>query len=276
MNTQCIICDNAETRAYIPGLKRCGKCGLVFFDTDLSDGEMRNIYSVNYFFGINYADYVREKKALQLNFKRCLNELLNYVESPKEKNLFEIGSAYGFFLESARPAFASVRGIDVSPDGCSYAKEKLGLDVICDNFLNVDIEKDRYDVFCLWDTIEHLRQPHLYIEKIGHSIRTGGIVSLTTGDIGSLNALVRKGRWRMIHPPEHLFYFSEDTISAILSKYGFEILKITHPGNYRTLNGMFIRRQNSIFYRLLKDRGLLDIPVYFNLFDIMQVMARKK
>ena len=60
----------------------------------------------------------------------------------------------------------------------------------------------------MWDTIEHLKRPDLFVQKAAADLRPGGLIALTTGDIGSLNARLRGARWRMIHPPTHLHYFS--------------------------------------------------------------------
>lgn len=274
--TRCIICEQTRTDNFMSGLKKCANCGLVFADMEISDEEVKRIYQKEYFFGRVYVDYIKERTAQNLNFNKRLHRLLQYVDSPKQKSLFEIGSAYGFFLDLARKEFGFVKGIDITEDGCAYAGQKLGLNVVRGDFLKFDIEKDKYDVFCLWDTIEHLKEPHLYIEKISNCIKRGGLISLTTGDIESLNAKLTKSKWRLIHPPEHLFYFSRKTITNLLEKYGFEIAKVEYCGSYRTLNFLFLNRQNSISYKLLKRTRLLDIPFYLNLFDIMFLIARRR
>ncbi|MFH0772357.1 MAG: class I SAM-dependent methyltransferase [Candidatus Omnitrophota bacterium] len=276
MIKNCIVCGNERHADFMPGLKKCSDCGLVFVSVDLNDKTIRDIYGNNYFFGGVYADYMREKRALQLNFRKRLNDLLQYVETPGQKYLFEIGSAYGFFLEVAKEKFSSVRGIDISEEGCLYAREKLGMDTICDDFLKFDLEADKYDVFCLWDTIEHLRSPHSYLEKISACIKKGGVVSLTTGDIESLSARISGKRWRMIHPPEHLFYFSRDTISRLLEKSGFDVLSVKYRGNYRSLNTILAPNKSSSFLNAIDEIRPFNIPLYLNLFDIMHIVARKR
>ena len=47
------------------------------------------------------------------------------------------------------------------------------------------------DVVCMWDTIEHLQHPHLYIERASANMNRGGVIAITTGDIGSLMARMR-------------------------------------------------------------------------------------
>jgi cyclopropane fatty-acyl-phospholipid synthase-like methyltransferase len=248
---------------------------MVFCGLKITDEEQNRLYQREYFFGLNYVDYIKERAALRLNFKRYLEHILRYTVSPKNSRLFEIGAAYGFFLEAARDEFCTIDGIDICADGCLYAQDKLGVKIRCGDFLETSIEKGRYDIFCMWDTIEHLTQPHLYIKKISETIKKEGIVAITTGDIDSLNARMAGKRWRLICPPAHLFYFSIKTISALLNRYGFEVLEVAHTGNYRTLGGMLLRRQNSIVHKMLKRTGIDGVPIYINMFDIMQVIARK-
>lgn len=276
MTARCIICERGQFNNFIGGLKKCANCGLVLFDLDLTDEAIKAFYEKDYFFGRCYVDYIREKRALQLNFRKHLKELLYHVDSPKQKALFEIGCAYGFFLELAKKEFGFVQGIDISEDGCEYAREKLGLNVVRGDFIKFDIEKNKFDIFCLWGTIEHLKNPHLYLEKIRDCIKKDGIISLTTGDIESTTAKLSKDKWRLIQPPEHLFYFSRKTISSLLKKYGFEIVRIEYCGYYRTLHFLFLKHQNSIVYKLLKNIALTNTPFYLNLFDTMHLIAKKR
>ena len=57
-------------------------------------------------------------------------------------------------------------GIDVSKDGIDYSREKLNLETYNGDLLEYDFRDKEFDVACMWDTIEHLSHPHLYLEKI--------------------------------------------------------------------------------------------------------------
>ncbi len=138
------------------------------------------------------------------------------------------------------------------------------------------MEKDKFDIFCLWDTIEHLREPHLYIKKISEHIKKGGIISLTTGDIDSFVARLQRDRWRLIHPPEHLYYFSRKTISALLEKYGFKVINVKYSGFHRRLGLLCSPFRRYAIYKFLESNFISDISIYLNLFDIMHVTARKE
>lgn len=198
---KCIICNKTNHDTLFQGILKCRDCSHAFADDVLTDEELFKIYSRNYFFGEEYSDYFADRRVLEKNFKARLKVLNRFIEPDRHRSLLEIGCAYGFFLSLVRNQFDSVQGIDINADGIDYAKKQLGLNVFREDFLKQDFKNHVFDVVCLWDTIEHLRDPHLYIEKIGRHTKKGSLIALTTGDIDSLNAKARKENWRLIHPP---------------------------------------------------------------------------
>jgi 2-polyprenyl-3-methyl-5-hydroxy-6-metoxy-1,4-benzoquinol methylase len=276
----CLVCHGPFVPAYILGLVRCSGCGFVSADMNLSDEEIRELYGWKYFHGAEYANYLQEKDSLLLNFQRKLNTLLKYVDDPEHKALFEVGCAYGFFLELARRTFSRASGIDISTEAVTHARDVLGVNAGPGDFLSAPLE-DRYDVVCMWDVIEHLSRPDLFLERIASLLVPGGILALTTGDIDSMNARIRGARWRLIHPPTHLHYFSQRTLQTLLARFGLQVVSLIYAGNYRTLRSILYallvqRHKGKRLYRLLDWLGILDRSVYTNLFDIMLVIARKE
>jgi hypothetical protein len=133
----------------------------------------------------------------------------------------------------------------------------------------------------MWDTIEHLKRPDLFVEKASADLAPGGLLAITTGDIGSWNARLRGAKWRMIHPPTHLHYFSVDTISRLLRRHGFEIAHVSHPGNARNLRSILYyllswgKAESPVHKALMRWRAF-DLRITVNFFDIMFVVARRR
>lgn len=271
---KCIICGNDQHRELFDGIVKCRNCELVFFDQELDENEVKKLYGEAYFKGEEYCDYEEDKNILQKNFKSRLKDILKYR---KQGSLFEIGSAYGYFLERAKKYF-DIEGIDITEKPTAFAREKLGLDVHTGDYQNIKLLKKK-DVFCMWDTIEHLQEPQKFVEKISQEIKPGGYLFITTGDIDSILPKVQGKKWRLIHPPTHLYYFSRRTIRKLLEQNGFQVLEIKHPGFHRSLSQIIYallylkRRKNS--ERAKKLLKWIDFPIYLNTFDIMMVVAKK-
>jgi SAM-dependent methyltransferase len=257
---------------------RCSGCGHVFLDLALGDADLARLYATAFFRGGAYSDYVRDKAVMQRNFRRFVAVLRGYGNGGR---LFEIGAAYGFFLELARRHWR-VEGVDIVGEAAAYARTALGLDVAAGDFLELPLVEAAYDVVAMWDTIEHLRHPARYVAKIGRILKPGGIVALTTGDVGSVMARVRGRRWRLYHPPFHIHYFSRQTIADLLSRHGLAVVSIKAVGFDRSLDTMLYRvladGKPAVLraaYRGMRGLGFTRRALYLNLFDIMLVVARR-
>jgi SAM-dependent methyltransferase len=275
----CLVCEGAYGPSTIPGLVRCRQCGFVSADLQLSHDELAELYSRRYFAGEEYRDYVAERALIERQFRARLARLQRFVPSPGSKRLFEIGAAYGFFLSVARDVFQRVEGIDIAADAAAMARESFGLPVATGDFLDHRID-GLVDVVCLWDTIEHLARPDLYIQKAAAIVKPGGVLALTTGDIESLVARMRGAKWRQIHPPTHLHYFSRATLTRLLERFGFRIKYVGHEGMTRSVDTMAyilltIKRQQHGLYRALKRAHLLDWHLHLNLRDIVFLVAER-
>ena len=111
---ECIVCGHSTSDPFYEGILKCSNCSYVFADIRLSDEELFSLYSEKYFLGEEYRDYASEKAIIQKNFKLRYDVLRKFIDPERHKRLFEIGSAYGYFLDLVRDDFDSVSGIDVA------------------------------------------------------------------------------------------------------------------------------------------------------------------
>jgi SAM-dependent methyltransferase len=258
----------------------CPACKFVYADEIPDLQALEQTYSENYFSGnVAYRNYESDKIGLQRNFRQRINVLRRFKP---QGDLFEIGCAFGFFLECAQP-YWEVCGSDISPAAIQHAREVLNLKVQQGDFEHFVISPNSFDVIAMWDVIEHLADPVLAIAKCREALRSGGIIALTTGDIGALVPRLQKQGWRMVIP-EHLYYFSKPSITALLERYGFELIHFSHPGNSRSLSQLahvltWQRAETGwrgTLLRMLERSPIAHWSIYLNLYDIMFVVARKK
>ncbi|MBI2424412.1 MAG: class I SAM-dependent methyltransferase [Candidatus Hydrogenedentes bacterium] len=278
MTQTCICCGGTTITDHLRGLKRCTACTHVWADMDLSDEALRALYAEGYFQGEEYLDYEKEAPALQRNFRARLREI--HARHPGGGSLWEIGTAYGLFLREAQAQF-SAAGCDISEHAVSQARARYGVDARCMDYLR-DEAPDAQDVVCLWDTIEHLREPHAFLARAVDQLRDGGTLALSTGDIGSLMARTRGAKWRLIHPPTHLHYFSARSITVLLHRLGFGDVEVHYRAFWRSADAVAFRlfahppgKVTAPLYRVLCGAGLLHFAFPMNTFDLMTVYARK-
>ena len=273
----CLVCGGPRLEPHLAILRRCPACGFVTAALDAAI-DSRRLYGSGYFSGEEYLDY-RSDEAF---FKRCFRSRLAEVLARKPGGtLLEIGAAYGFFLDLAKEHFR-VLGYEVNEEAARYAREKFGVDVRTEDFLacSADDMQGEVDATVMWDVIEHLERPDLYLARVAKLSRPGALLYITTGDIGSFVARWQGCRWRMIHPPTHVHYFNRETLSRLLADHGFRVLDIRAVGVARSVRQVLysilvLRMQRPALYETC---ARLVPPTWgftLNTFDIMQVVAQK-
>jgi 2-polyprenyl-3-methyl-5-hydroxy-6-metoxy-1,4-benzoquinol methylase len=262
---------------YFKGLLKCKSCNFITTDLDIDASDIQKIYGEKYFFGNEYVDYIKDKEILQSNFRTRLKSILEYKN---DGLLVEVGCAYGFFLDLAKQYF-EVKGYEICKDAVDYAKG-LSLDVESGDFLKANIPESSVDVITMWDLIEHLVEPQKYVALAKNILKHDGLLCITTGDISSLNARLRREKWRMIHPPTHLHYFSRDTLKLLLEKNGFKIVHEEYIGMTRSLRQiaysilMLGQKKHTKLFNILESLKLSDLKFSLNLRDIIFVIAKNK
>lgn len=278
--SNCIVCGGLYRASHLPALFECTNCKFVSANLAISDEELAEIYGEDYFHGEEYLDYIKEGESLRLNFRRRLDSLERVFPELSDATVFEVGCAYGFFLKEAEGRVMRASGMDISADAVNYAQNVEQVNAQCGNYLDLKLPES-VDVITMWDTIEHLKRPDLFVKKAANDLRKGGCIAITTGDIGSLNARMKGKNWRMIHPPSHLHYFSTKTLSRLLDLAGFDVIHVSHPGNSRRLRSVLyfltvIKAGRKELYERFQHSSIFNIDVTANLFDIMYVIGRKR
>ncbi len=280
---ECIICgSNSNTFIYDNTLIKCSSCKFVTANLELSKEQLESIYSENYFNGDEYVNYLADKLTIQKNFTKRLNQLQIDSNSLIKMNALEIGCAYGFFGELFTKKYgrAKYTGVDVVKEAISYGQETFGLNLILQDYLTYPMTEKYTHVF-MWDVIEHLPRPDHFIEKISNETTQGSELHITTGDIGAFLPKIQKQNWRMIHPPTHLHYFTKNTITTLLQKYGFEVKSVTYNPVYRSVKQIFyslflLNKPNNNFTNKVFSKIQKNWFIPLNTYDIMHVKAVKK
>ncbi|MFO1019191.1 MAG: class I SAM-dependent methyltransferase [Planctomycetales bacterium] len=235
-NEECIVCGATAWERHFDILLKCRHCDYVRADLDLDNPVINDLYDETYFSGGEYGDYLGDRDVHVRNFRRRYDMLIRHAGRPK--SVFEIGCAYGLWLELLTRENIPACGMDICEEPVKYAAESLHQNAKFGDFLTADIPAGAHDVYCMWDTIEHLSHPEQFVQKVYDLLPPGGWFFATTGDIGAWMARFRGKKWRMIHPPTHLHYFSGATAEKMLRRIGFDNVSIESVSVYRNLRSV--------------------------------------
>jgi hypothetical protein len=127
------------------------------------------------------------------------------------------------------------------------------------------------------DVIEHLEHPKATLALCSEFLRAGGVIILTTPNFASALAKITGKGWRNMTPPQHLWYFTPDSISKIAAAAELEICQITHPWKRVPISLVMqlISRSTGLAMprTVLSSLSKIGLPV--NLFDTMRIVLRK-
>lgn len=278
MRRRCAVCD--EPDALRPGHEKwgyaiavCLRCGAGV--TLVPEGfDATRLYDEGYFTGGHrdgYADYPGSESVLRREFGRTLATLRRHVRGGR---LLEVGCAYGYFLDEARASF-TVEGLELAPDGVSACRAR-GLDVRAEPLSAAALEgRGPYDAAVMLDVIEHLADPFAGLSAIHDALAPGGHLLLTTGDFGSPVARAMGKSWRLLTPPQHLFFFTRESLSRLLERAGFSVVSIDHPWKLVPL-GLALFQVTRPLGVTVSPGWASRVTIPVNLFDAVQIVARRR
>jgi hypothetical protein len=271
----CAACGQTDARPLyeVNGFQivRCS-CGLA--RTVLPNGfDPSTIYTEEYFQGGHrdgYADYEGSGDELRHEFRRILRALCKHVSGGK---LIELGCAFGFFLEEASSAFTTC-GVEISDHARAVCTGKR-LDVVREATPEFLASHGPFDAAVMLDVLEHMQDPGDMLDRLRESMRPGAQLLVTTGDYGSLLARVMGKRWRLMTPPQHLWFFSPRTVSALLERHGFRVHTVDHPWKLVPMALVAYQATRYVGGQNLVRKFVPPGRIPINLFDAMRVIATR-
>jgi SAM-dependent methyltransferase len=248
----------------------CARCGLGW----LTDGGHPGaaFYDEAYFQGgedaVGYRDYLSLEPALRRSAVLRLRRILGR----RGGRALDVGCGPGFFLDVARAAGFAVQGVEVSPFAARYARERLGLSVVEGPFPGAPLPAGGFELVTLWDALEHLAAPHAVMAEVARVLAPGGALVLSTGDRTALVARLSGRRWHLYNLPEHLFFYSPESLRRLMAAHGIALRALRHEGAHYPLSYLAERLEKTLGVRLPLGRlGRLALPV--NLGDVLTASA---
>lgn len=257
-------------------VRRCTVCGLG--SAEPRDFHPEAYYTEDYFNGGHadgYSDYAGSEHVLRAEFARMVDVLKEHCRPGGR--LLEIGSAYGFFLKEAQSSF-EVHGIELAKDAVEACR-RAGLQNVYQGVVDEDIlaRIGPVDGVVMLDVIEHLTDPFKTLHLCTKFLKPGGVILITTGDFGAPAARLAGRRWRLMTPPQHLWFFSRASFANIARSLGLNMVAYTRPWKSVPLSLILFQIARMVGVNLkvssLAPSSRLGIPV--NLFDAMRVVLRK-
>jgi SAM-dependent methyltransferase len=277
ISRDCPACRVKTFHSYLFSMNRCRiwrciSCGLG--RADIENFDSGAYYTADYFSGRHadgYADYCGAEPVLRREFAKSVNFIRRFRTYGR---LLDIGCAYGFFLKEARHYF-NVSGIEIADDAAVSCR-RAGLPVLSGMADETNMaEIGAVDVITLFDVIEHLPQPSETLALCSRQLTPGGLIVITTGDFASLAARLMGARWRLMTPPQHLWFFTRDSLRRMAEAVGLSIVHFDHPAKLVPLSLIAFQFRRMVGMPNSRPAAASQIGVPVNLFDAMRIVLQK-
>ena len=215
-------------RSQLPELKlrRCRECGCLWAnDARQDNGLLTEAYER---VSDAYFD-AQEDDPRYVNFYKWLEALAKrYVSG---STVLDVGCGEGVFLSTISAEW-SKHGLEPSASGASLAK-KRNLDVACAT-LDTTVKRYEADLISALDVIEHVVDPHHFVDSLKQQLRPGGVMLLLTGDADSYTAKAAGSQWSYLRWCGHISVFTQSGLRRLVESHGFEVVdweRCEHPSS---------------------------------------------
>jgi 2-polyprenyl-3-methyl-5-hydroxy-6-metoxy-1,4-benzoquinol methylase len=225
---QCIVCGSVQAPGLAAWHATCPVCAYESAALQVAINQKQAGES------INEAQREAALKALRLENFRVIVDAAHRHVRPGANSLLDVGSAHGWFLETARERF-DVLGVE--PDEVVGGRAAArGLPVRRGYFPNVLHEGERFDVIVFNDVIEHIPDISSALAACAQRLNPGGILVLnlpsSRGFFYRLAKLFARLGWRVPFerlwqkglPSPHVHYFHDANLARLVARHGFELV----------------------------------------------------
>jgi SAM-dependent methyltransferase len=200
------------------GFVHCPDCDLVFRFPLPSDAQILEMHNNC------YSEIKITIDTTNLNSPEY--SVLNHVKYIRSwgyagENVLDFGAGTGLFAWHLKQEGFLVEGVEFSKKAIDFAIKRYGLRF----FESLNNLKDKkvqlFDIITLIETIEHIKRPHIILERLYSILKPGGTIYISTPNRNGINARINSNAWREARNTCHLILFNHRSLSKILTEVGF-------------------------------------------------------
>lgn len=225
---ECIVCGNTQVPGLAPWHASCPACN---YESAALQVAINESPSGN---PVDEAEREAGLKALRRENFRVIVDAARRHARPGANRLLDVGSAHGWFLETARDSF-DVLGVE--PDAVVGSRAAArGLPVRRGYFPDALQAGERFDAIVFNDVIEHIPDIRSALAACAQRLNAGGILILnlpnSRGFFYRLSKLIVRLGWRVPFerlwqkglPSPHVHYFNSSNLARLVADHGFALI----------------------------------------------------
>lgn len=185
---------------------------------------------------------LRRKLRKRERIENVAYKMLLRIEREREPgsaiSMVDVGCGTGEKLVRISRYFKERRGVDVRPVGVEISaqlsketNERLAeLNGRCIHAAAIEglesLEDDSLDLAILCSYLEHEVEPMAVLRAVSKKLRKGGYAIIKVPNFGSWNRRLRHKRWCGFRYPDHVNYFTPNTLTRMIETSGLKLWKM--------------------------------------------------
>lgn len=198
---------------------RCAGCGFLYRHPGIRPERLGDLYATGKYASFLAGKYTRKRVR---RYKVTMAPFGALFESGQGRRLLDFGCGNGLFLDLAYERGFECYGVDLAADAIEAAREKpSGRHTYHGQPAEIpEIAAGGFQVITLWSVLAHLAQPVEDLTMLRRLLAPDGVLLLLTVNAGSLVLRRRLETWGGF-TPNHLIFFSPQTLPLLLRRAGF-------------------------------------------------------
>jgi 2-polyprenyl-3-methyl-5-hydroxy-6-metoxy-1,4-benzoquinol methylase len=242
----CALCGGDETKPIRSeagfAIVQCRGCGLIYPNPRLTPQGLADHYANQYYGAADSEADPRDLANFKIDsYRSGLRRLCDLDGLSRGTPLLDVGCGTGVFLELAREFGFDPVGVEVSERAAAFARERRRLRVVTGGLPDSQFAPQSFGVVTLWDVFEHIPDANQLLAELRKLLQPDGLLVIRVPNatflrckdwllsrllprelLGSLLGVSELTMWE---PREHLYNYNERTLTRMLAKHGFRVLR---------------------------------------------------
>ena len=233
----CSLLTTKILRKHWPGsenchIKVCKRCGLVFISPVLESDGYNKFYKDLYYLkaknkGVYDIHIAQENIDLYSSIgKFIFNNIYKSEDGDRRVKALDVGCGYGHLANIINEQFnVDITGIELSNEAADYCRRAYGINVLQVDINNFPAEMlSRYDLVIASAVLPHTSNPKEFLLSVSRVLMNDGYLFVRVPGLDYLNAKFFSMKFDTIFKPVHTYYFTQNTLAALLSECGFIVI----------------------------------------------------
>lgn len=276
MPTVCNVCHHARLKTVLEYDKyrilQCSNCKFGILEPYPTIEKANLIYSPDYFDDKKTPDFIKDAE-------RKFRYVDAHISCPSR--ILDFGCGVGDFIGVAQNGGHEMCGYDVSEHAIVIVRQTYNIKAHTPPLREDLFPKENFEAIVAFDVIEHLpnfrEALHLFNIWLKNSSenKLSGKVFLTMPNIASWDTkLMGKYSYGYKKIPQHINYFSPQSISIVAREAGFEVDEIKLWGFERSLDFVFSKLKLEALRTLSRKLGISNLTFYYPMHDMMVTLSK--